>query len=108
MTHPLTLLYRVLYIVLDIIEGLLALRFLFKLAAANPANGLVRALYSATDALMRPFAGIFPSLSLGQGSVLEWTTLLSIALYALAVYMIVQVVSIAVVDVEVNERKTAH
>ena len=46
-----------------VLEVLLLLRFIFKLAGANAAQPLVRGLYSVTDFLTRPFQGIFPEPS---------------------------------------------
>ena len=46
-----------------VLEVLLLLRFIFKLAGANANQPLVSAMYSLTDLLTRPFQGIFPEPS---------------------------------------------
>lgn len=42
-----------------VLEVLLLLRFVFKLAGANANQALVAALYGVTEPLVRPFQGIF-------------------------------------------------
>ncbi len=55
-TSVVTLLFTVL-------EVLLLLRFIFKIAGANANQPLVSALYGVTEPLVRPFQGIFPEPS---------------------------------------------
>jgi len=43
-----------------VLEVILLLRFVFKLAGANANQALVSALYGVTEPLVRPFQGIFP------------------------------------------------
>jgi uncharacterized protein YggT (Ycf19 family) len=47
-------------LIFTVLEVLLLLRFIFKLAGANANQALVSALYRATEPLARPFQGIFP------------------------------------------------
>lgn len=47
-------------LIFTVLEVLLLLRFIFKLAGANANQPLISALYRLTDALTRPFQGIFP------------------------------------------------
>lgn len=86
--------FAVLYYVLDIIEAVLALRVIFKLLGANPASGFTSLLYSTTAPLVAPFAGIFRTPTV-QGSVLEWSTIVAMIIYALVAYAIVQLLRIA-------------
>lgn len=46
-----------------VLEILLLLRFMFKIAGANANQALVAALYGITEPLCRPFQGIFPEPS---------------------------------------------
>jgi len=46
-----------------VLEVVLLLRFIFKIAGANAQQPLVRALYGITEPLCRPFQGIFPEPS---------------------------------------------
>jgi len=79
--------------VLGIIEGLLFLRFLFKLSGANPAAGIVSFLYALTNVLMAPFLFIFPTLRSGTVR-LEWSVLVAMVVYALGVYGIMGLLDI--------------
>ena len=82
-TNVVTLLFTVL-------EVLLLLRFIFKLTGANANQPLIRALYGATEPLVRPFQGIFPE---PQGPpVLDIAALLSIAFLFLVALLIVALV----------------
>ena len=56
---------RVVILVLTVLEVLLLLRFAFKLTGANANQPLVAVLYAFTDALVRPFQGIFPEPLVG-------------------------------------------
>ncbi len=60
---------------------LLSLRFVFKLLAANPLNGLVDFVYDFSAPLVQPFVGIF-----GQADAagrFELATLIAIIVYGL-------------------------
>ena len=82
-TNVVTLLFTVL-------EVLLLLRFIFKLTGANANQPLIRALYGATEPLVRPFQGIFPE---PQGPpVLDIAALLAIAFLFLVALLIVALV----------------
>lgn len=73
---------RIVYFILDLIEILLAFRFVLKLLAADPAAVFVTLVYAVTRPLVAPFQGMFGQVA-GQGSVIEWATLLAMAVYAL-------------------------
>jgi uncharacterized protein YggT (Ycf19 family) len=73
-----------------VLEVLLLLRFIFKLAGANANQSLVRALYGVTDVLTRPFQGIFPEPS--GPPVLDIAALLAIVFLFLIGALIVAIV----------------
>ena len=54
---------RVITLIFTVIEILLLLRFILRLAGANADQPLVSALYGVTEPLTRPFQGIFPTPS---------------------------------------------
>ena len=82
-TSVVTLLFTVL-------EVLLLLRFVLKLAGANAQQPLVAALYGITEPLARPFQGIFPE---PQGfPVLDIPALLAIVFLFLVGALIVALV----------------
>ena len=82
-TSVVTLLFTVL-------EVLLLLRFVFKLAGANSNQALVAALYGVTEPLTRPFQGIFPEPS--GPPVLDVAALLAIVFLFLIGALIVALV----------------
>jgi len=57
---PVVAVTRVVTLLFTVLEVLLFLRFTLKLAGANASQPLVAGLYDLTDALVRPFQGIFP------------------------------------------------
>ncbi len=57
---PVWIATSVVTLVFTVLEVLLLLRFVFKLAGANANQPLVSALDRLTDTLTRPFQGIFP------------------------------------------------
>ena len=81
------------YLMFGIVDALLLLRFLFKMAGASRAAGFVRFLYGFTDVLMAPFRLIFP-VSVSEGAVVEWSVLVAIAIYTLIAWVLVQLVGI--------------
>lgn len=81
------------YLVLGVLEALMITRVVLKLLAANPASGFVRFVYNASAPLVAPFQGIFPTPST-QHSVLELSSLVAIAVYALIAWGIVGIISV--------------
>lgn len=79
------------YLLLDIVEVLLAARLVFRLLAANPGNGFVAFLYQITDPLLIPFRGAFAS-TVNQGTVIEWSTILAMVVYAVIAYVIAKLI----------------
>jgi len=81
---------NVVTLIFTVLEVLLLLRIVFKLTGANSNQALIRALYGATEPLVRPFQGIFPE---PQGPpVLDIAALLSIVFLFLVALLIVALV----------------
>ena len=76
--------------VLGLIEVLLAFRFVLKLLAANAQAGFTSFIYGVTAPLASPFLSVF-KITRVEGSVLEWTTLLAMAVYLVIAWAIVKV-----------------
>ena len=74
---------RILSFCFSILEVVLALRLLFRLLGANTGNSFITVLYQLSHVFVSPFNGIFNDQALGSRSVLEVSTLIAIALYAL-------------------------
>lgn len=79
--------------VLGIIEVLLAFRFVLKLLAANPAAGFTSFIYGITAPFASPFLNVF-RVSQVEGNVLEWTTLLAMAVYWVVAWGIIKLLVI--------------
>lgn len=82
-TSVVTLLFTVL-------EVLLLLRFILKLAGANANQPLITALYNVTEPLCRPFQGIFPEPA--GPPILDIPALLAIVFLFLVAGLIVALV----------------
>ena len=72
---------RAIWLLLSLLEAVLALRFVFKLAGASGAGTLAGLLYGFTGIFLLPFG----SLAVGpaSGLVLEISTLIAVAAYGL-------------------------
>jgi hypothetical protein len=79
-TKPLYRGTQIVWYILGVIEVLLALRFILKLMAANPSAGFSNFIYSTSEFLAAPFISVFRYTQV-EGSVMEWTTLLAMAVY---------------------------
>jgi YGGT family len=81
------------YLILGIMEALLITRVILKLLAANPGSSFVRFVYNVSALLVAPFQGIFPTPAT-QNSVLELSSLVAIAVYAVIAWGIVRLIAI--------------
>lgn len=85
--------YQVIWYILGVIEVLLAFRVLLKLLGANSASGFVSFIYAISRLFAQPFAGILGT-SASSGMVLEWSTLIAMAVYAVLAYGIVSLLQL--------------
>ena len=79
-TRPLYRGTQIVWYLLSILQVLLAFRFILKLTGANPEAGFTGFIYSVTWPFTAPFLAVF-SITTVQGSIFEWTTLLSMFVY---------------------------
>lgn len=84
---------QVLYLVFGVMEGLLAIRFFLALLGANPAAPFVAFIRGLTQPLVAPFLGIFPTFQ-QDGFVWEPHTIVAMLVYALLLWLLVQVLSL--------------
>jgi hypothetical protein len=82
---------RFVYMVLGIVEVLIAIRVVMKLLAANPNAGFTSFIYGITAPLVAFFQGVFPSQQT-NGSVLEVSSLLAMVVWALVAWIIVRII----------------
>ena len=87
---------QVVYLFLGLVEFTLFFRFMFKLAGANPAAGIVNFIYSVSRVLMAPYRFIFP-VNQVEGAVFEWSVLVAMGFYALFAWIIIKIVNIVFV-----------
>ncbi len=80
--------------ILGLLEILLGLRFLLKLIAANPNSGFAVFIYGITKPFLAPFTALVGTPTSG-GTILEVTTLIAMAVYALFFWIVVRIVLIA-------------
>jgi uncharacterized protein YggT (Ycf19 family) len=79
----------VVWLVLGVTIGLIGLRVVLKLIAANPTNDFARFVYDATTPLVSPFATLAPSPAAGL-LVFETSSLVAMLVYALLAWVIVR------------------
>ena len=86
---------RIMWTVAGVLEILLGLRFMLKLIAANPGSGFAGFIYGITGVFTAPFNTMLVSPASG-GSILEVTTLIAMAVYALFFWVVARVIVIAI------------
>jgi uncharacterized protein YggT (Ycf19 family) len=90
---PYARLVAFIYLIFGTLESLIGIRVVLKLLAANPQAGFTRFMYDVTAPFVYPFQGIFATPQ-SNGSVLEFSSLLAIVIYALLAYLIVRIIEI--------------
>lgn len=86
---------RIMWSIMAFLEILLAFRFVLRMIAANPDSGFAVLMYGLTGVFVAPFNGLVTTPSSG-GSVLEVTTLIAMAVYALIFWGIMYVIKMVV------------
>lgn len=88
---------RAIYLVLGLIEVLLAFRLSFRLLGANPVSGFASFIYSTTQMFLVPFTAVFRS-AVTQGietsAVLEPGTIIAMIVYALIAWGMVKLITV--------------
>ena len=104
---PITLIIRIINYAVGLLELLLGIRFLLRIAGANAGNGFVAFIYQFSDMFMTPFRSIFPR-SVVEGSVVEWSTLFAMAIYAVLAYALIQLILLMVPHTDIVEVETVE
>jgi uncharacterized membrane protein len=84
---------QVVLTLLGILEIGLGLRFGLKLIAANAATDFANFIYGITAPFIAPFAALVATPTSG-GTIVEVTTLIAMAVYALGVWILLQLITI--------------
>jgi hypothetical protein len=79
--------YQIIWFILGVIEVVLVFRILLKLLGANAGSGFTNFIYTVSNPFALPFAGILGVT--GSVMILEWSTLVAMAVYAIVAYGIV-------------------
>lgn len=96
-THRIKPLYRstqIIWYIVGLIEALLFLRLMLRALGANPAAGFTRFIYGVTWLFANPFLSVFGTTQ-EAGNVVEWSTILAMAVYFLAGWLIVKAIIMA-------------
>lgn len=72
-----------------VLDGLIALRFMLKLMAANPANPFASTMYFITSPFLWMFQGLTYTPSF-EGIEIEFFSLVAIVVYALLGWIVIQ------------------
>jgi uncharacterized protein YggT (Ycf19 family) len=81
---------RLVRFIFTVLETLIAIRFVLRLLGANPRSGFASLIYDVTGPLVRPFFGLFGREPTFARSVLEFSSLAAIVVYALLAYALVR------------------
>jgi hypothetical protein len=81
---------NIIYVVLSILETLLAIRLFLKLLGANPDAAFSALIYGLTYPFVLPFSGVFPDAQ-ARGSIFELSTLLALLVYPIIAWIIVRI-----------------
>ena len=85
---------QLIWLLLGLLEGLIALRVLFKLLGVNAANTFATFLYGVTNIFVAPFASLTGAPSAG-GMVLEISSIIAMIIYLLIAWGIVKIVYVS-------------
>ena len=92
MASPATTLAVLIRPAITIVEVLLGLRFIFR-ALASEDSGVVSFVYKLTGQLVAPWRGIVSDTVDGT-RVLEWSTLIAMAVYAIAAAFLIRMLRV--------------
>lgn len=95
---------KLVWLVFGIIIGLIAIRVILKLIAANAANAFASFIYGLTDIFLAPFFGLTATPATDTGMVLEIPALIAMVVYALLAFVIVRLIYIFFADTSRHRR----
>ena len=77
------------WLLAGVLEGLIGLRFVLKLIAANPNAPFAQLVYGFTDVFLWPFQGLTATPA-ANGMVLEISSLIAMVVYAILAWILVK------------------
>ena len=85
---------QIIWLLLGILEALIALRFVFKLLGVNAANSFAALLYNMTNLFVAPFTSLVGAPAAGN-MVLEVSSIIAMLVYLLLFWGIERIVYVA-------------
>ena len=85
---------QLIWLIFGVIIVLIAIRVVLRLIVANPANTFADVIYNITNLFLNPFFGLTGTPTTTNGMALEVSSLIAIAVYALAAWLIVTLVRV--------------
>jgi hypothetical protein len=82
---------QIIWLLLGLLEAVLALRFVFKLVGVNAANAFATLLYNVTNLFVAPFASLTGAPA-AEGMVLEISTIIAMIVYLLIAWALERIV----------------
>jgi len=82
---------QIIWLLLVLLEAVIALRVVFKLIAVNATNPFATLLYNVTDLFVAPFASLIGAPSAG-GMVLEISSIIAMIVYLLIAWALERIV----------------
>jgi uncharacterized protein YggT (Ycf19 family) len=82
---------QIIWLLLGLLEAVIALRVVFKLVGVNAANPFATLLYKVTDLLVAPFASLVGAPASG-GMVLEVSSIIAMIIYFLVAWALERIV----------------
>lgn len=83
----------ILWLMFGALEGLLGLRLILKLLAANPSNPFAQLIYGLSDLFVWPFIGLTVTPS-AAGIVVEIHTIIAMVVYAILAWLVISLVRV--------------
>lgn len=85
---------QVIWLLVGLLEAVLALRFVFKLIGVNAGNAFATLLYNVTNLFVVPFASLTGAPAAG-GMIFEFSTIIAMIVYLLVAWAIAKIVYVA-------------
>ena len=85
---------QLIWLLLGIVDGIIALRVILKLMAANPQNDFAAFIYNITEPFVAPFFGITRTPTAG-GSVLEIGSIIAMVVYLFVAWIVDRLIALA-------------
>lgn len=95
--HTLNRIGQLIYLLNAILIGLIAIRVVLKIIAANPTQAFAQFVYGFTQPFISVFDGLIRNPTFGNGiplNVIEFTSVFSILVYLFAAWVIVRLIKI--------------